>query len=401
MHILFLSWWWPYPANNGAKLRIYNLLRELSTEHTVTLLSFAEADEATSEQIAHLREFCDHVEAVPKPTYNPTAAKALLGYFSRWPRSLVDVYSTVMAKRVPEVAHHCNIDVIVASQLQNIRYLDLLPDTPAVLEEIEVTIFHDQVTKTSGTAAKLRAGLTLTKLENTLARLLARDVAFTVVSESERDYIRNFAPAGAQVEVIPNGVDTRVNRPDSTITPEPHTIIYTGAVTYNANFDAADFFIRDVFPLVRSRTPDARFTVTGGTGNVDVSQLAAQPGVTFSGYLPSVAKAVQQSAIMVAPLRVGGGTRLKILEAMALGTPVISTSKGAEGLNVTHGENILIGDTPEAMTDAIHLLFNDHQLRARLAASARALVEREYDWRIIGGRLTALVEQVVTEKMAI
>ncbi len=398
MHILFLSWWWPYPANNGAKLRIYNLLRHLSKSHKVTLLSFAETDEATSEQIEHLRQFCAHVEAVPKPVYNPTTTKALIGYLSRWPRSLVDVYSPVMAKRVPEVAHHCGINVIVASQLQTMRYLDLLPEIPAVLEEIEVTIFHDQVTRANRASGRFRAGLTLTKLENTLAGLLARDVAFTVVSESEREYIRHFAPAGSRIEVVPNGVDTSANRPDPGVTPAPHTLIYTGAVTYNANLDAADYFIREVWPLIRQRTPDAQFTVTGGTGRVDVSQLAAQPGVNFSGYLPSVAQAVQASWATVAPLRIGGGTRLKILESMALGTPVISTTKGAEGLNVTHGENILIADTPAALADAVHTLFSDSHLRARLAAGGRALVEREYDWSIITARLTALIEQVAQNR---
>lgn len=391
MRIVFISWWWPYPADNGSKIRIYNLLRYLSQQHEVTLLSFAEANEAQPEQIEHLRGFCAQVQVVPKPTYNPGALKATLGYLSSWPRSLVDVYSPVMAGLVAE---QTQADVIVASQLQTMRYLEVLPDVPAVMEEAEVTIFHDRVVHARGQAERLRNQLTLTKLENAFKRLLERGAAFTVVSEAERRYIRHFAPNNTRIEVIPNGVDTQENKPDASIQAKPYSIIYTGAVTYDANLDAVTYFAHDVMPLIRQKSAQAHFTVTGGTGKVDVSGIAAQPGVSFSGYLPSVAKAVQESWVSVAPLRMGGGTRLKILEAMALGTPVVSTRKGAEGLNVQSGRNILIADTPQEIADALGRVFEDQILRGQLIAGGRALVEREYDWGVIGGRLMRLIEAV-------
>ncbi len=392
-HILFLSWWWPYPADNGSKLRIYNLLRRLSREHRVTLLSFAEDGDATPERIEHLRGFCAHVEALPKPTYNPGALKALLGYFSPWPRSLVDVYSPAMAERVAAVTSGAPpVDVVIASEVQTMRYITAVPLLPAVLETPEVAIFRDRVSQAAGWGRRMRAQLTLTKLQNALRRSMQRGAALTVVSEVERDYIRAFAPPGARIEVIPNGVDTEANRPNPTIAPDADTLIYTGAVTYHANYDAVDYFVREVWPLVRARVPQARFIVTGGTGQVDVSHLAAQPGVTFAGYLPEIAPAIQKSWLVVVPLRVGGGTRLKILEAMALGVPVVSTSKGAEGLNVRPGENILIADTPAQMADTICRLFEDGEQRARLVEGGRALVENEYDWAAIAHRLTNVIE---------
>jgi glycosyltransferase involved in cell wall biosynthesis len=398
--ILFLSWWWPYPADNGSKIRIYNLLKHLSRAHQVTLLSFAEEGGATPERLEHLRSFLAHVEAIPKPTYQPTTLKATLGYLSPWPRSLVDVYSPQMAERVTAIAAN-GIDAVIASQLQTMRYLELLPNTPAILEEAEVTVFHDAVSGADSVKSRARAQLTLTKLENALRRLLKRGVAFTVVSEAERDYLRRIAPSDARIEVVPNGVDTQTNRPDPSIQPTPYSLIYSGAVTYNANYDAVSYFIRDVLPLVRARAPQTTFTVTGSTGKVDVSDLAGLPGVTFSGYLPSVAPAVQGSWAMVTPLRVGGGTRLKILEAMALGTPVISTSKGAEGLNARSGTELLIADTPAALADAVCDLFANPEQRAQLAAAGRALVEREYDWGIISSRLAELVMTLTQDKIPV
>jgi glycosyltransferase involved in cell wall biosynthesis len=391
MRLLFISWWWPYPADNGSKIRIYNLLRCLAAVHDVHLLSFAEDGDATSERIAHLETFCAHVEAVPKPLYNPGGMKAMLGYLSRWPRSLVDVYSPAMAERVQALAP-C-VDVIVASQLQTMRYLELVPTLPAVLEEMEVTSFENAVAQARSSAHRYRTRLTLTKMQSAVKSLMQSGVAVTVVSESERAYLQQFAPPDTRIVVVPNGVDTQVNRPDSQ-TPMPNTLIYPGAVTYDANFDAVRYFINEVLPQVRQHIPDAQFTVTGSTNGVDVRDLAAQPGVTFAGYLPEVAPAIRASWAVVVPLRQGGGTRLKILEAMALGTPVISTRKGAEGLVVQPGEHILLADEPDTLAQAVVTLLNDPALREHLSQAGRVLVERNYDWRTIADRLNDLIEEV-------
>jgi glycosyltransferase involved in cell wall biosynthesis len=220
--------------------------------------------------------------------------------------------------------------------------------------------------------------------------------ACTVVSASEAAYIQRVIPS-SRVEVVPNGVDTIGNHPDPSAEPKPYSLIYTGAVTYNANLDAVEYFVHDIWPLVCARYPQAIFTVTGGTGNVSVSELAAQRGVKFSGYLPSVADAVREQWAVIAPLRVGGGTRLKILEAMALGTPVIATSKGAEGLDIHSGKDILIGDSPQDFADAIGRLFEDAALRTQLSSAGRALVERDYDWSALASRLINLVEWMLTD----
>lgn len=398
-HLLFLSWWWPYPANNGAKIRIYNLLRHLAQHYNVTLLSFAEANEASAEQVAYLTTFCGHVEAIPKPQYNPGTLKSTLGYLSRWPRSLVDVYSTEMIERIKALHRSRSVDLLVASQFQTMRYLEVLPDVPSVLEELEITGFHNAVEQARSTPQRLRSQLTLTKFQQSIHRLMQSGSACTVVSAAEAEYVRQFVPPSARIEVVPNGVDTIANQPDKGVQPIPCSLIYTGAVTYNANYDAVAYFIHEVWPLVRTRYPQATFTVTGGTGTVDVTDLAATPGVTFSGYLPSVADAVRKHWAVVAPLRIGGGTRLKILEAMALGTPVISTSKGAEGLDIHDGKDIIIADTSTAFADAICRLFDDADLRTRVTDEGRALVERLYDWGALANRLIQLTDQLLTDKL--
>ena len=146
--------------------------------------------------------------------------------------------------------------------------------------------------------------------------------------------------------------------------------------------------------MVRNERPRASLSVTGRTESIDLERYINCEGVTFTGYLDDIRPQVQGNWICIVPLRIGGGTRLKILEAMALGTPVVSTSKGAEGLNVEHGENILIADEPDVFAHEVIRLMDDHALRDRLVKNARILVKENYGWQSIGLKLDIFIEQV-------
>ena len=200
-------------------------------------------------------------------------------------------------------------------------------------------------------------------------------------------------PGYEGLAIVPNGVDLEVNSGDFGA-PRPDTLIYSGALTYDANFDAMAFFLRDVFPLIRARRPNVHLRITGGYQGVPIEQLPLGTGVELTGYLDNIQLAVAQSWLCVVPLRVGAGTRLKILEAMALGTPVVSTSKGAEGLEVTHGEDILIADEPEEFANGVVRLLEDRDLRARLSINGRRLVEETYSWERCSGRLERLLVEI-------
>jgi polysaccharide biosynthesis protein PslH len=398
MNILFISAWWPYPANNGSKLRIYNLLRQLARVYTVTLLSFFEAGEFLPEHVEHLRTFCRDVQAIPVSEIQLSKLQSLQGYLSPWPRSLVYSYSQQMAECVQAQLAAGYGDVVIASQVDTLRYLEGVADrVPTILEEVELTMYYDRVNFATSPAQRMRAQLTLSKLESALRKVLKQQVAATVVSDAENAYLRRIAPPETLIEVIPNGVDTALMHPVET-TPRPYSLIYPGSITYKPNYDAVRYFVNEVLPLVRQRAPQTTFTVTGYTGDKDVSELTTDHCVQFTGYLESIDAAVSNSWATVVPLLEGGGTRLKILQSMALGTPVISTQKGTEGLNAQPGHNILIADSPAEMAVAICDLFENTQQRAELAAAGRKLVEQVYDWDIIGSHFVNLVEQVVIRK---
>jgi glycosyltransferase involved in cell wall biosynthesis len=323
----------------------------------------------------------------------------LLGFFSTRPRSIVDTYCLDMHALVEQVGTNNSFDVVVASEMRSAPYALLLKQLPHVFEEVQLAVFYEQFVNQRSLVRKVRYGLTWWKLSRFVTWLLREFEGCTVTSEQERDLIMEIVPQYDALAVVPNGVDLEAHTGDFG-TSKPGTLIYSGALTYRANFDAMEFFLRDIFPLVKAQHPDVSLRITGGYDGVPVEQLPLGRGATLTGYLDDVRPAVAQSWACVVPLRVGGGTRLKILEAMALGTPVVSTSKGAEGLEVTHGEDILIADTPAEFADAVLRLLDDRALRARLAANGRRLVESRYGWKVIGEKLDQLLRRVVKERKA-
>ena len=197
----------------------------------------------------------------------------------------------------------------------------------------------------------------------------------TVVSEPERQaVIRMGVPAG-RISVVPNGADALdLARPLAS--QEPDTAVYSGALSFSANYDAVRWLLAEIWPIVVRARPGARLVITGSTAGVDLSTLPSVPGVVFSGFVDDIKTLVATRAACVVPLRTGGGTRLKVLEALALGTPVVSTSKGGEGLDVQNGWHVLIADSPDAFAAAIVKVFERGEDVAGWVGE-----ERELLWR--------------------
>jgi glycosyltransferase involved in cell wall biosynthesis len=198
--------------------------------------------------------------------------------------------------------------------------------------------------------------------------------------------------------VIANGVNV-ADYTASFDPPEADTLVYSGALTYNANFDAVDYFLREILPLIQVERPQVKLAITGKLDGVAVDRLPVvkNNGLVLTGYLADVRPTITRSWISIAPLRLGGGTRLKILEALALGTPVVATSKGAEGLNLVPERDILIADTPADFVAAVLRLLQDTTLRETLSQNGRRAVETHYDWQIIGQQFNNFIEAIVAQ----
>lgn len=396
MRILFLSLWFPFPPDNGSKMRVYNLLRALAQRHTITLLSFVNQGEEIQPQ--GLRDICRTIHTVAWKPYQPLRGKALLGLLSMTPRFLLDTDSPAMRQLVCEELAHSRYDVVIGSQLGAAVYIAETQNIARIFEEVEVGVYQGRLQASRG-LTRLRHALTWAKHRRFLQRLLSRFDACTVVSHLEQRWLAEMGIEPARIALIPNGIPLDWYsgvEPD----PQPDRLIFTGALTYFANYNAMAYFLEHVYPLIRAGHPQVRLAITGRTNGVDIASLPADDSVTFTGYVPNIRPLVAGSGVCIVPLLEGGGTRLKILEAMALGTPVVATSKGAEGLEATHGEHILIADDPADFARCVIQVLTDPELRARLAMNARQLVQSRYDWAPIGQRFAALVEEVVERRGA-
>ena len=388
--VLVLATWFPYPPDNGSRQRLWALLAGLGERYEVDLLGIV--DEAVApDAVAHARERCAQVEVVPHRPFRPRSVRAIAAFAHRLPRAVVATDTPAAHAAVERLVAERGYDAVVVSQIHVARYALGLSGLVRVLDDLEPQGLRT-VSPESTRRERLRDALTWVKVQRYVETVVRAFDATVVVSEREREAVLALAP-DARVEVVPNGVDTDANRA-GLAEAERDTMVYSGAPTFGANLEAVRWFASEVLPAVRVARPDARFVVTGRVDSLPAETLPVASGLAYTGYLDDVRPTIASSWCTVVPLRRGGGTRLKVLESLALGTPVVSTTKGVEGLDLVPGEEVLVADTAEAFAATVIDLMQDPQRRDALAIAGRRAVERRYDWRPIARRFTDLVSNL-------
>lgn len=407
MRLLVVCPFFPYPPDNGSRILQFNLIKQAARWHQVWLFSLIQS-ESERKNVAGIAPYCEDVLVVRPDSQVPGKLDGrrrgwdvFWGMVHKHPRHFYGAPSPNVVRELAWALREWRPDVLLVSTLFMTNYLwkfiDDLGGVKKILIEqnVETSIQRQQVRVATSFPRRVRAWLYWSPFGRFEALACEKFNLVTTASAQDRQLLMDIAPGldPTRVAVLPNGVDVASYGGDWG-EPEPGALIFPGALTYHANYDAMRFFLDEVFPLIRRVNPGATLRITGKTEGVDLSSLNLEAGVTLTGYLDDVRPAVARSWACVAPLRVGGGTRLKILEAMALGTPIVATSKGAEGLDVTSGHDILIADDPSQFSDAVLRLLSDPVLRQKLALNGRRLVEALYDWRSIGDRLNELLESV-------
>lgn len=387
--ILFLSSWFPYPPNNGSKLRIYNLLYSLAQQHEVTLLSFADLP-LNCLDFSGLQPFCKKIRVISWKPFDEKSKRALLGFFRLTPRSVADTYSLEMEQIISDELTAIPYDALIVSQIRMAAYAKLFQGLPTLLEEIEITILFEQFTQATSLWNRFRYGLTWLKHKHYINRLLQNFTLCTVVSEREKELVTRMTSNRIQVEVIPNCVDVN-NYSDIDELPQPNKLVFSGSFSYFANYDAICWFVNEVFQKILFSIPNVHLIITGDNAGLPLPNLT---NITLSGLVDDVKPVISSSWISLAPIREGGGTRYKILEAMALRTPVVSTSKGVEGLDVQNNVHLLVGDSPDEFANAVIRILREPGLHDMLAENAYTLVQQMYDWSIYRPKFLRLVEKL-------
>jgi len=379
MRILFLALEPPFPPNDGGRIRTYNILKQVTRRHEVILVTFAPPQQQ-AERLEALRPLCAGVFALPLPRPpRRTLLHKAAGLFSRRPISLARYRSPEMARLLHALARN-HYDVAHIDQIYLAQYIHDLHPLPAVLthHNVEAEIQQRQLQARPPSLRRLLDTLECRRWHFYEVAVSRRSAALACVSERDAAYFRQRVP-NVPIWVVPNGVDTQAYRPPET-EPEEDLLLYTGRMDYFPNVDAMDWFCREIWPRIRQEVPSARLQIVGRDPLPQVQSLGAQPGIEVVGTVADTRPYLSRAAVYIAPLRLGGGTRLKVLEAMAMGRPIVSTPLGCEGLDLHPGEDLLVAETAEEFAQVTVRLLRDFALGRRLGMQARRTAETRFDW---------------------
>jgi sugar transferase (PEP-CTERM/EpsH1 system associated) len=402
VRLLVLTYGVPWPLTSGAHIRDFNLLRALSGAVEITLCCFAQ-DEIEIPDLAPLRELCREVSVFRSGRHSLwRRAGAFAAALRRGvPLAMCPFFYPEFAAELRSIAQGRAIQVFQIEHSLLAGYLWAAPEGCRT-----VLALHNVCAVQYARMARLdigvwdRAGFRIKAwlLGRSEARAAARFSHSIAVSSSDAELLRRENPR-LPISVVENGVDCARFQPLAEA-PEGNDLLFTGVLGYPPNADAVRFFCREILPLVRRAVPDARLLIVGQSPPPDVRALAESEAVELLSDVADIVPCYQRARLAVVPLRAGGGTRLKILEAMALGRAVVSTTIGCEGIGVSHGRDILVADQAEAFAAGVVWLLRDPAARAELAARARQTVERDYDWPLLAARQLAIYSALTSGRAA-
>jgi glycosyltransferase involved in cell wall biosynthesis len=394
MKVLWFSHILPFPPRGGNLQRSFNLIREMSKSCEISLVAFnaqGERADRVATYAAELSKYCGQVEIweLPFPRrrarwWGKLALSPLYDdpFTSRelWSRELEARWRRLLDRHAGSLLHMDSLDLgMFARSLDGFRKVLNHHNCESAMAERRA---HRETNPLKRAYLRLHAG----KLADLERRLCHQFEVNTVVSELDGQTLRARNPR-AHVHVVENGTDTHFFAPGGEA-EEPRSLIFAGSLDWYPNLSAIRFFLREVWPLLRQQDPGVHLTLAGQKPPAWLTRLAASnPSLRLVPNPEDIRPWVRRAAVFVCPIRDGGGTRLKILDAMALGKAVVSTSIGCEGLRVKDGENILVADTPHDFAQAVRSVLENEDLRRRVEAAARTLVEAEYSWERIAAHL--------------
>jgi glycosyltransferase involved in cell wall biosynthesis len=385
------------PLDTGGKLRTYNILRHLTATQELTYLSYygGERDEA------YEREVLGHLPgtvSVPTSKRPSSPLARYVDYLRRLPLHAPYAVSQFAAPQVQELLRgwmpQRRFDVAVCDFLSStLNFPDRLA-TPTILfqHNVESVLWQRRAEFEEKWLDRSVAKVEYAKMRRFEHEQVRRFHHVIAVSETDRQAMSAMVNP-SRISVVPTGVDLSKYRYDPNARPSSALVVFTGSMDWRPNIDGVEFFCHEIWPLVLAQIPAARFRIIGRDPDPRVKKLASA-SVEVTGTVPSIVEHLREAAVVVVPLRIGGGTRIKIYEGMAMGKATVSTTVGAEGLDVQHGRDILLEDTPAAFAAAIIQLLQDAELRRRYEAAAAATA-RQYDWSVITERFVEVLQKVI------
>ncbi|MCB0203901.1 MAG: glycosyltransferase, partial [Anaerolineae bacterium] len=419
--LLFLAPQVPYPPHQGTTIRNYNLMANLAEDYEVHLLCFQqEGDDPVGN--TPLPRLLTVVDSTPAPKRS-TTRRAITTVTSRLPDMALRLASDTYQTRLGALLEQYRYDIVQIEGIEmapyglwlanhplwrSARVKENLPGIPIgrpalVFDDhnaeyvLQQRAWETDVRRPARWHAAAYSAIQVNKLRRYERQICQQADRVVAVSEADRDSLRAL-DSSLNITVVPNGVDldyyAAYSRERDSQAPDygPQALVFTGKMDFRPNIDAVVWFANEVLPLIQRAEPETRFVIVGKEPHPRVQELASRPGVTVTGWVPDIRAHIAAAAVYVVPLRIGGGTRLKVLEAMAMRSAIVSTRLGCEGFPLGGQEIITFADDAPAFADATVALLRDPARRARQGEAGRLFVEANYGWSAIVPRLRAVYD---------
>ena len=390
MRILWLNAGLLLPLDKGGKLRTWHLLRHLSRRHDISYLSFSEPSQNAAD-IHGMGEVASEVVTIPR-TDPP---KGTLRFYTDAAGYLLDPAPYAVAKyragtyrdALERLVRDRRFDAVVCDFLPPIVNLPAALPCPAILftHNVEAEIWRRHTENATNPVTRFLLGEQWRRMLRFERAALERFDLVLCVSDADRHTFGRLYPDAlkAPAHVVKTGVDTDYFAPMTARASRPAHLVFTGSMDWLPNEDGMQYFVREILPRIRQVEPQTTLSIIGRAPTPAVKRLAELPGIEVTGRVDDVRPHIADGSVYIVPLRIGGGTRLKIFEAMSMAKAVVSTTVGAEGLPVTHGHDIVIADEPARFAQTVVHLIRDAELRGRIETEARRLVVDRYDWSAV------------------
>ena len=395
MNILYICHRLPYPPNKGEKIRAFHQLRYLATRHTIHLACLVD-DVEDLQHVEALEQYCASIDMVYRPKISAKLL-ALRALCTDQPLSVASFYSSALASKIRQRLAVEQVDRIVVFSSAMTVYVQQVSGIPKVMDFVDADsekwrLFADYHSWMLSWVYRLEAHR-LARHEVEVARTFDHTI---FVTDREAHILQEHVP-DRSISVIPNGVDLEYFTPpkDRETVTEPPALVFTGMMDYFPNVDAMDYFCREIFPCVREVVPAVQLYIVGRNPTQQIRQLSRQPNVIVTGAVPDVRPYLARARVAVAPLRIARGVQNKILEAMAMGLPVVGTPAALQGTWATTTDGVRMAKSPRAFTHELVTLLKDHALQRQCALQARRYVQEHHQWDEHNARLEALLRETV------
>ncbi len=392
MKILMLTPYLPYPLLSGGQIRTYNLLKKLAKKHQITLFSLIK-DYDQRQYVPEIEKYCQKVKVFKRSKTPFTLKNILKTGFSSYPFLVMRNYVPQAVKAVKQELKNLDYNLIHAETFYMMPHLPLTKIPTILVEQTIEYLGYESYAKRAFPLLKPILNLDIKKIKKWEKFYWNQADKLIVMSQEDKNFIQNITGQPAKISVVSNGVDSEWFEVKPRNLPKNPTILYVGTFKWLPNIEAVEFLAEKVWPLIKQQIPQANLWIVGNAPTNKIKNYQnLDDQIIVSGRIKDIRDAFKQAHVLAAPVFSGKGTRYKILEAMACGTPIVATSTAVEGLNVADQKQVLIANQPHKMAQQVVQIIQEPALWQKLSQNGQQFVKQNYDWELISQKLDQIYQ---------